>query len=80
MRLILLSHKKGRKLWRKIFELLVREVRVARNEDGIPVVNIVYWFDKNRIAYESTQLLSTRLSVRNVITTIEREVVLEKVR
>jgi hypothetical protein len=50
---------------RKICELLVKEIRVGRNEDGATTFNVVYYFDKDLIkAGNKFEQLSARMSVR----------------
>lgn len=50
---------------RQIFELLVREIRVGKSEDGITTLNIVYLFSKEGIETDSNvQLCSARMPLR----------------
>ena len=64
---------------RRVLEQLVKEVRIGRTEDGTPLVTIVYWFSKDLLeANSDVRLYSTRMSLQNVITTIEREIMLVK--
>jgi hypothetical protein len=62
---------------RQVCEQLIKEVRIVKTEDGLPLMNKVYWFDKELIeANSDMRLHSARMSVRNVITTFERELIL----
>ncbi|MFC1893911.1 recombinase family protein [Chloroflexota bacterium] len=46
---------------RKVCELLVQEIRVGRNDDGMTTLNIVYYFNKDWIKDDSKfELLSAR--------------------
>jgi hypothetical protein len=50
---------------RRIFEYLVKEIRIGKAKNGATSVNIVYFFDKNLIkAGKSVQLHSSRLPVQ----------------
>jgi site-specific DNA recombinase len=51
---------------RKVFEELVKEVRVGKTEDGTPLVNIVYWFNKDLLEADSdvAGLHSSRMPLR----------------
>ena len=50
---------------RKVFELLLKEIRVGRAEDGATTLNIVYFFSKDLIeANADIQLHSSRMPVR----------------
>ena len=50
---------------RRVLELLVKEVRIGRTEDGTPLVTIVYWFNKDLLeANSDVRLYSTRMSLR----------------
>jgi site-specific DNA recombinase len=50
---------------RKVFELLLKEIRVGRAEDGAPMLNIVYFFSKDLIeAKADVQLHSSRMPLR----------------
>ena len=47
---------------REIFELLLKEIRVGKAEDGTPILNIVYFFSKDLVeADANTQLHSSRM-------------------
>jgi len=50
---------------RKVFELLLREIRVGKSEDGSPTLSIVYCFSKDWIEDDSNvQLHSSRMPLR----------------
>ncbi len=49
---------------RKVCELLVQEIRVGKNEEGITTLSIVYYFDKDLIQGDSKfELLTARTRV-----------------
>jgi len=52
---------------RKVCELLVKEIRVGKNEEGITTLNIVYYFNKDWIKGDAKfELLTARPGVRDV--------------
>ena len=51
---------------RKVCELLVQEIRVGRNEEGLTTLNIVYYFNKDWIKDDSKfELLSARTGIHH---------------
>ena len=49
----------------RVFELLVREIRVGKSDDGTPILSIVYAFSKDWIEEDSNaQLCSARMPLR----------------
>lgn len=53
---------------RKVCELLVQEIRVGRNGDGVTTLNIVYYFNKDWIKDDSKfELLTARTPVHRCL-------------
>ena len=51
---------------RKVCELLVQEIKVSRNEEGITTFNIVYYFNKDWITDDAKfELLTARTGIND---------------